>query len=111
MNSRENLYDDDPTILSKPRPYICTCGKSYLSYAALFTHIKHKHNGKVSLALCRHQARLPNHLPNMRKEVDPQSNPEMYPHPRLSLTKPTKTSTLRKHPINRKEGKQELKKS
>ena len=111
MNSRENLHDDDLTILSKPRDYICPCGKSYLSYAALFTHIKQKHNGKVSLFLCRHPARLPSHLPNMRKEVDLQSNPEMSPHPRLSPTKPTRTSTLRKHPINRKGGKPWLKKS
>lgn len=31
----------------KSRDYKCPCGKSYLSYAALFTHIKQKHNGKV----------------------------------------------------------------
>lgn len=29
------------------RDYICPCGKSYLSYPALFTHIKTKHNGRV----------------------------------------------------------------
>ena len=29
------------------RDYICPCGKSYLSYPALFTHIKQKHNGRV----------------------------------------------------------------
>ena len=29
------------------RDYICPCGKSYLSYPALFTHIKIKHNGRV----------------------------------------------------------------
>lgn len=27
----------------KPRDYKCPCGKSYLSYAALFTHVKQKH--------------------------------------------------------------------
>lgn len=27
----------------KSRDYICACGKAYLSYAALFTHIKQKH--------------------------------------------------------------------
>lgn len=29
------------------RDYICPCGKSYLSYPALFTHIKIKHNGRA----------------------------------------------------------------
>ena len=29
------------------RDYKCPCGKTYLSYAALFTHIKQKHDGKV----------------------------------------------------------------
>ena len=28
------------------RNYICGCGKSYLSYAALYTHAKTKHNGE-----------------------------------------------------------------
>ena len=27
------------------RNYICGCGKSYLSYAALYTHAKTKHDG------------------------------------------------------------------
>ena len=27
------------------RDYICGCGKKYLSYPALYTHIKTKHNG------------------------------------------------------------------
>lgn len=31
----------------KGREFICSCGKNYLSYAALFTHIKQKHDGKV----------------------------------------------------------------
>ena len=31
------------------RDYICPCGKSYLSYPALFTHIKTKHNGRVRI--------------------------------------------------------------
>jgi hypothetical protein len=32
---------------NKNRDFICPCAKSYLSYAALFTHIKQKHAGKV----------------------------------------------------------------
>lgn len=30
------------------REYGCPCGKEYLSYPALFTHIKQKHGGKVT---------------------------------------------------------------
>jgi hypothetical protein len=37
----------------KNREFICACGKNYLSYAALFTHIKQKHEGKVTLHLRR----------------------------------------------------------
>ncbi len=29
------------------RNYICVCGKRYLSYPALYTHIKNKHQGKA----------------------------------------------------------------
>ncbi len=32
----------------KLRQYGCPCGKNYLSYPALFTHIKQKHEGKVN---------------------------------------------------------------
>ena len=28
------------------RNYTCGCGKSYLSYPALYTHLKQKHDGK-----------------------------------------------------------------
>jgi hypothetical protein len=35
----------------KTRDFICACGKNYLSYAALFTHIKQKHDGKVMFKL------------------------------------------------------------
>lgn len=30
------------------RNFQCPCGKSYLSYPALYTHIKTKHQGKVT---------------------------------------------------------------
>ena len=30
---------------SKDREFICGCGKNYLSYPALYTHIKQKHTG------------------------------------------------------------------
>ena len=42
-------FDDDLTITIKARDFKCPCGKTYLSYAALFTHIKQKHDGKVKL--------------------------------------------------------------
>lgn len=29
------------------RAFGCPCGKTYLSYPALFTHVKQKHDGKV----------------------------------------------------------------
>lgn len=35
------------------RDYYCLCGKSYLSYPALYTHIKTKHEGKVSSYLVK----------------------------------------------------------
>ena len=52
MNMKENICDW--TLKIKSRDFICPCGKSYLSYPALFTHIKQKHNGKVRKKLLRH---------------------------------------------------------
>jgi hypothetical protein len=37
--SRRKKLDDEG------RNYTCVCGKSYLSYPALYTHVKTKHNG------------------------------------------------------------------
>ncbi len=37
-NRRKKIDDDG-------RDYTCSCGKSYLSYPALYTHVKTKHNG------------------------------------------------------------------
>ena len=50
----ESLEDDEDKIKKRERRskednyernYICGCGKSYLSYAALYTHAKTKHQG------------------------------------------------------------------
>lgn len=41
MKKRERRSKDD----NYDRNYICGCGKSYLSYAALYTHAKTKHEG------------------------------------------------------------------
>lgn len=38
------ILPEDP---SRHRDFICPCGKGYFSYAALFTHVKQKHQGKV----------------------------------------------------------------
>ena len=32
------------------RDFVCPCGKSYLSYPALYTHIKNKHQGQTPAA-------------------------------------------------------------
>ncbi len=34
-----------PRNAAGERNYNCGCGKSYLSYPALYTHVKNKHNG------------------------------------------------------------------
>lgn len=53
------------------RDYICPCGKSYLSYPALFTHIKTKHNGRVfRVFMYRHQVRLLSQLHRIVEEED-----------------------------------------
>lgn len=61
------MSSDECEILdkAKSRNFICSCGKAYLSYAALFTHIKLKHDGKVSiLEIFRHlgPSASPRHL-------------------------------------------------
>lgn len=40
---RKRRARDDPM----ERNFICVCGKKYLSYPALYTHIKNKHEGKA----------------------------------------------------------------
>jgi len=35
------------------RDFICGCGKSYLSYPALYTHLKQKHDGNIPLGTTR----------------------------------------------------------
>lgn len=50
------------------RIYGCPCGKTYLSYPALFTHIKQKHRGKVTEIVVRHLANLSNPKPKKQEE-------------------------------------------
>ena len=48
-----DIYNEYPRLRKKrslksdplSRDFICGCGKTYLSYPALFTHVKHKHDG------------------------------------------------------------------
>jgi hypothetical protein len=73
MQGQDSFEDDLITI--KPRDFKCPCGKTYLSYAALFTHIKQKHEGKVPPKLLRPQEKSPSLLLNTKKEDVPPSNP------------------------------------
>lgn len=56
--SEEDSHPNPPPLKNKEdaeRKFGCPCGKWYLSYPALFTHVKQKHEGKVPLCLSRHQ--------------------------------------------------------
>lgn len=60
------------------RDYICPCGKSYLSYPALFTHIKIKHNGRVIVFLSRRRDKLLNLVRKMHPEEDVQEQYTLF---------------------------------
>lgn len=50
MSEEESGGNHEQTIKTKAeaeRKFGCPCGKWYLSYPALFTHVKQKHEGKV----------------------------------------------------------------
>ena len=57
--SEEESSNQEPMQLKDKeeaeRKYGCPCGKWYLSYPALFTHVKQKHDGKVHLSPCSRQ--------------------------------------------------------
>ena len=69
------------------RDYKCPCGKTYLSNAAIFTHIKQKHGGVVSSPLCRLLGPL--RSPNSR------ANPEGDHHSRWRTRTPPARRTWR----------------
>ena len=73
MQAQDSFEEELITI--KPRDFKCPCGKTYLSYAALFTHIKHKHDGVVNHPLSRLPARSSSLLPSTKKEEDLPSSP------------------------------------
>lgn len=69
-------------LLAKPRNYRCPCNKSYLSYPALFTHIKQKHNGKVLyLDIYRHLEKST----NQRKLTDYHTTSNKYKQTNLFI--------------------------
>lgn len=57
--------------IMKSRDYKCPCGKTYLSYAALFTHIQRKHQGKVKFRILRHLEKY-NNLKKLGKKGEDQ---------------------------------------
>lgn len=46
-NSEPNMRSKKKRFEDRERNYKCSCGLSYLSYPALYTHVKLKHSGKV----------------------------------------------------------------
>ena len=53
FNQVNNTQNEEGIKMKKRRPrsaagernYLCGCGKAYLSYPALYTHVKNKHTG------------------------------------------------------------------
>lgn len=57
MSEEESRQNPEQVAKAKEeaeRKFGCPCGKWYLSYPALFTHVKQKHEGKVNFQLCSH---------------------------------------------------------
>jgi hypothetical protein len=52
----------NPRVEMVGRDFICPCGKAYLSYPALFTHIKQKHDGKAPGPIIRPKPGAPRTL-------------------------------------------------
>jgi len=49
MERTDSKSLSESVVKENPRAYGCPCGKAYLSYPALFTHVKQKHDGKVKI--------------------------------------------------------------
>lgn len=64
MSNQNNLLDKNSSVEERKRRrtrnddegrnFTCHCGKSYLSYPALYTHVKTKHGGKSELTAKGH---------------------------------------------------------
>lgn len=51
MSDEDSAQNQEQPVKNKEeaeRKFGCPCGKWYLSYPALFTHVKQKHEGKVN---------------------------------------------------------------
>ena len=56
MRRENSNQNEDRNAKQEPtRSCGCPCGKFYLSYPALFTHVKQKHDGKVNVGQYRPQ--------------------------------------------------------
>lgn len=102
----EDSYDNDLTKSIKPRNFKCPCGKSYLSYAALFTHIKQKHEGKVTFNSLRLPEKSLNLPPSMKNADALPSNQNRIPKSQKRVLKqtylPTVASRSFHHKLNKK---------
>lgn len=45
LNNEKNKKKRRPRSAAGAWNYLCGCGKAYLSYPALYTHVKNKHTG------------------------------------------------------------------
>lgn len=78
------------------RPYICPCGKNYLSYPALFTHIKSKHDGNVNFVILSLQVKLSDLKPIIKEVDHPEVNMVKNHHQKINLNKTKKFTVLYK---------------
>lgn len=46
QNSKQNRK---PRVTNGSRNFFCGCNKAYLSYPALYTHVKNKHDGEFPI--------------------------------------------------------------
>ncbi len=104
----EDSYDNDLTKSIKPRNFKCPCGKSYLSYAALFTHIKQKHEGKVTPYSPRLPEKSSNLLPFTKNEVGLPSSQNKIPRSQKKEPKLTYLLTVVSHSFRLKLNKKKL---
>ena len=81
----------NPETKQPSRDYKCPCGKTYLSNAAIFTHIRQKHNGIVDYFLFRLLDPSKNQKNKAKREEDHQQKMKKFP-----------SRWIMKHPIIQK---------
>lgn len=79
------------------RDFGCPCGKTYLSYPALFTHVKQKHNGKVNLKITQPPGKL-----TKPKKEKPRGRPKIHVDVNCFLLRLEKTKCQIQHLISKK---------